>query len=237
MKREALEKNIRVVEERIEAACDRAGRKRSDVEIVAVTKTHPPDVVRTAAALGLRIFGESKVQEARLKIPDVGDGLRWDLIGHLQTNKARDAVRLFELIHSIDSLRLAEAVEKEAAQAGKCQRVLLEVNVSGEKSKFGIAPDRLDETLRSVNTLPHVAVEGLMTMAPFAEDPEKARPYFRRLREIRDRACHDSGIPLPHLSMGMSGDFEAAVEEGATLVRVGIALFGERRAAKKTVED
>jgi len=232
-----FEKNLRHVRERIDAACNRAGRKTSEVEIIAVTKTHPPETVRAAAALGLRIFGESKIQEARVKIPESGGGLRWDLIGHLQSNKARDAVRLFDLIHSVDSLRLAEVLEKEASAAGKTQRVLLEVNVSGEKSKFGIAPEELETVLKSVNALPHLAVEGLMTMAPFAEDPEKARPYFHRLRELRDRTGRASAIPLPQLSMGMSGDFEIAIEEGATLVRIGTAIFGERRARKPALED
>ena len=237
MERETLEKNLKLVEERIQKACQRAGRNRSEVEIVAVTKTHPPEVVQAAAALGVKIFGENKVQEARAKIHETGDGLRWDLIGHLQTNKTRDAVRLFELIHSVDSLRLAEVLDKEAAQAGKNQRVLLEVNVSGEKSKFGILPDQLDGTLKSMNALPHLIVEGFMTMAPFSDDPEKARPCFRRLREQRDRTSRESGIPLPHLSMGMSGDFEVAVQEGATLVRIGTAIFGKRRSIRKASED
>lgn len=237
MKREALEINLRGVEERIKAACERARRDRSEIEIVAVSKTHPPETVREAASLGVGIFGENKVQEARAKIPECGNGLRWDFIGHLQTNKAREAVHYFDVIHSVDSLRLAEALSKEAALAGKNQRVLLEVNVSGEKSKFGIPPEDLTGVLGSVNALPHLTVEGLMTMAPFSDDPEKARPHFRRLRELRAQAATRTGIPLPQLSMGMTDDFEVAVEEGATLVRIGTAIFGERRSKKIVLED
>jgi pyridoxal phosphate enzyme (YggS family) len=181
------------------------------------------------------VFGENKVQEARAKIPQTGESLRWDMIGHLQTNKAREAVQLFELIHSVDSLRLAQALDNEAAKLGKHQRVLLEVNVSGEKSKFGIRPDDLAGLLQSINALPHTLVEGLMTMAPYSDDPEKSRPYFQNLRRLRDEASASTGIPLPHLSMGMTGDFEVAIEEGATLVRIGTAIFGERRSARKQI--
>jgi pyridoxal phosphate enzyme (YggS family) len=232
-----IERNLRLVRERIDAACNRAGRDPTGVEIVAVTKTHPPEIVRAAAALGLKIFGESKVQEARAKIPEVGGNLRWDLIGHLQTNKAREAVRLFDLIHSVDSTRLAEALETEAAKAGKNQRILLEVNVSGENSKFGIAPDRLAETLAAVNAMQHLAVEGLMTMAPFSDNPEKSRPYFHELRRLRDSTRARLDIPLPLLSMGMTGDFEIAVEEGSTLLRIGTAIFGERQSIRTAAES
>ncbi len=193
-------------------------------------------MVRAAAALGMKIFGENKIQEAHAKIPEAGGGLCWHMIGHLQTNKARDAIRLFDLIHSVDSLRLAEVLDREAAQAGKSQRVLLEVNVSGEKSKFGIPPDQLNDVLKSVNALRHLVVEGLMTMTPFSDDPQKARPYFQQLREHRDRVSRKSGMALPHLSMGMTGNFEVAVEEGATLVRIGTAIFGERRSIRKASE-
>lgn len=230
-----LEENLRILEERVKSACNRAGRNRGQIEVVAVSKTHAPETVRAAARLGLRVFGENKVQEARAKIPEAGDSLRWDMIGHLQTNKAREAVRLFELIHSVDSQRLAEALDAEAAKLGKHQRVLLEVNVSGEKSKFGIPPEELATILRQVNALPHIAVEGLMTMAPYSDDPEKSRPYFRQLRRLRDETCESTGIPLPHLSMGMTGDFEVAIEEGSTLVRIGTAIFGERRSARKEI--
>lgn len=232
-----LEKNLRDVLGRVDSACLRAGRSRAQVEIVAVSKTHPPETVREAARLGLRVFGENKVQEARAKIPETGDSLRWDMIGHLQTNKARDAVRLFELVHSVDSLRLAQALDDEAAKLGKNQRMLLEVNVSGEKSKFGIRPDDLVGLLQSINALPHTSVEGLMTMAPYSDDPEKSRPYFQDLRRLRDETSASTDIPLPHLSMGMTGDFEVAIEEGATLVRIGTAIFGERRSAKQPAKQ
>ncbi len=226
-----LEENLQAVENKIRVSCARARRERGSVGIIAVTKTHPPETVRLAILAGLSVFGESKVQEAKAKIPEVGGQVRWDLIGHLQTNKAKDAVRLFDLIHSVDSVRLGEAIEQAAAGAAKTQRILIEVNVSGEKSKFGLPPGELSAALEKLNALPHLAVEGLMTLAPLSEDAEKARPYFRRLRELRDKASKETGIPLPQLSMGMSGDYEQAIEEGATLVRIGSALFGERRAS------
>ena len=169
------------------------------------------------------------MQEAKAKIPLVSSRARWHMIGHLQTNKARDAVALFELIHSVDSAKLAAELDKWAGRAGKTQPILLEINVSGEASKSGLKPEDLAATLEQINALPRIEIRGLMTMAPFAEDAEKARPHFRRLRELRDEMENRFGVRLPELSMGMSHDFEAAVEEGATMVRIGTAIFGERR--------
>lgn len=190
------------------------------VTLVAVTKTVPPEHVDDALNAGITIFGENKIQEAKAKIPLVSSRARWHFIGHLQSNKARDAVELFELIHSVDSVKLAGELNKCADRAGKTQPILLEVNVSGEASKFGIKPQDLPATLAEIQKLSRLEVRGLMTVPPLKKDP---RPYFRQLRQLRD----ETG--LRELSMGMSHDFEIAIEEGATIVRVGTAIFGERK--------
>ncbi len=223
-----LDRNLAAVHERIAAATARAGRAPGSVELIAVTKTFPAEVVRAAWEAGQSLFGENRVQEAAAKIPDLPGGARWHLIGHLQKNKVRRALPLFELLHSIDSRDLAEAVDRIAAEEGLFPRVLLEVNVAGEASKFGFAPDALERELDALLALPRLQIEGLMTIAPFADDPELARPHFRALRALRDRLAARTGLPFGTLSMGMSGDFEIAVEEGATLVRVGSAIFGSR---------
>jgi PLP dependent protein len=223
-----LEANLRAVQQRIEAACTRAGRGPGSVTLVAVTKGQPPEVVRAAAELGLSLFGENKVQEAEAKIPACPDRLRWHLVGHLQSNKCRDAVGLFEMVQSVDSLHLAEELNQRADQAAKTLPVLLEVNAVGEASKFGYRPDQLLAELNRVNALPRLEIHGLMTVPPWAPDPEKVRPVFRQMRDLKERCEQLLGAPLPHLSMGMTGDFEVAIEEGATLVRIGTALFGER---------
>ena len=219
------------IERRIGAACARAGRPTADVSLLAVTKTVPPDRIAEAAVCGLRIFGESKVQEARQKIPLCPDHLEWHLVGHLQTNKVRDAVALFRVIHSIDSERLLLAVNAAAAAQGTTPRVFLEVNVSGERSKFGMRPEDVAGVLATATGLMNVEIAGLMTVPPFDAEPSAARPFFRRLREIRDAAAAASGFALRDLSMGMSNDLDVAIEEGATWVRVGSALFGKRHAA------
>ncbi len=214
---------------RIEAAAKRSGRTADDVTLVAVTKTHGADVVRDAVDAGMSIFGENKVQEAAWKIPLSPGAARWQLIGHLQSNKARQAVRLFETIHSVDSIKLFDTLEAAARQAGTRPEIYLEVNVSGEVSKYGLTPEALPATIEHI--LAHgqaLSLTGLMTMAPFDTDPEAARPHFARLRELRDRMAQEFGLDLPHLSMGMTGDFEVAIEEGATDVRIGTALFGAR---------
>jgi PLP dependent protein len=226
-----LAANLEAIQNRIAAACAHAGRDPHSVTLLAVTKSQPPEAVRAAADLGLALFGENKVQEAKAKIPQCPGRLRWHLIGHLQTNKCRDAVELFEMIHSVDSLRLAEEINKRAEQAAKRMPVLLEVNVAGEASKFGYAPEQLLAELKQVNALPRLEIHGLMTMPPWSPEPEKARPHFRRARELKARCEEILGAPLPHLSMGMTGDFEVAIEEGATIVRIGTALFGQRASA------
>ena len=227
-----LAANLMSVQARIRAAAERAGRDPSEVQLVAVTKGQPPDVVAAAAGLGLRIFGENRVQEAKAKIPLCPDTLRWHMIGHLQTNKCRDAIALFEMIQSVDSLHLALELNKRAEQAAKRIPVLLEVNVAGESTKFGYKPDVLLAELKTINALPRLEVQGLMTMAPWTPEPEKVRPVFRKLRELKIECEQILGAPLPHLSMGMSNDFEVAIEEGSTMVRIGTALFGARPANK-----
>ncbi|MBM4143310.1 MAG: YggS family pyridoxal phosphate-dependent enzyme [Lentisphaerae bacterium] len=213
---------------RVAAACRRAGRDPAEVAIVAVAKNFGPQDVAVAAACGQTRIGESKVQEARQKIPLCPGGVEWHMVGHLQTNKARDAARLFGMIHSVDSERLLRALDAACGEAGVRMPVCLQVNVSGESSKFGLPPEDGPSALEACAGLACVEVVGLMTIPPFSRDAEEARPHFRRLRELRDRWRAAAGGELAHLSMGMSDDFEVAVEEGATLVRLGTALFGAR---------
>ncbi len=220
------------IETRISAAAQRAGRERSSIELIAVSKTHPLEAIREARDCGLRLFGENKVQEARAKIPDAPSDLRWHLIGHLQSNKIRHALPLFEMIHSVDSLELATQIDRIAMELGLFPKVLLEVNVAGESSKFGFQSDKLLTQMEALIALPRLQIDGLMTIAPYAEDAEASRPFFQQLRQLRDRLASEQSIPLAHLSMGMSGDFEVAIEEGATLIRVGNAIFGVRSYAK-----
>lgn len=209
------------VEERIRRACERAGRGRDSVQLVAVTKTFPAADVEHVLAAGLSDVGENKVQEAREKRPSVRAAARWHLIGHLQSNKAKDAVRLFDVLQTIDSLALAERVARFAAAEGKRQEVLLQVNVGGEQQKSGIEPEEAPELAARLQRLPSLHLTGLMTIPP-AGEAEAMRPHFRRLRSLRD------ALGLRELSMGMTDDFEVAIEEGATIIRVGRAIFGAR---------
>ena len=229
-----IETIIEEVNSRISAACKRAGRDPSAVEVIAVTKTHGAEVVKEAWDAGLRIVGENKVQEAAWKKPASVTGPMWHLIGHLQSNKVRKALELFDFFHSVDSAALADRMNAIAQDMGASPHILLEVNVSGEKSKSGMKPEEVEGVLAHIaEECPRITVEGLMTMAPFSENPEDARPYFRKLRELRDAMEKELGVGLPRLSMGMSGDYEVAVEEGATWVRLGTVLFGERPKTKK----
>lgn len=232
-----LSVNLQNIHQRIRNACDRAGRAPESVTFQAVSKGQPPEAVQAAARLGVTLFGENRVQEAKTKIGLCPANLHWHMIGHLQSNKCRDAVHLFEMIQSVDSLALAGEINKWADKAAKTMPILLEVNVAGESSKFGYAPEKLLAELLQLNSLRKIEVHGLMTVAPYVSDPEKVRPVFRKLRELKERCEQLLGAPLPRLSMGMSGDFEIAIEEGATIIRVGSAFFGPRAAARKEPES
>jgi PLP dependent protein len=224
-----IEERYNQISQKIADACAKVNRDPQSVTLVAVSKTHPPESVDEAVRLGILDFGENKVQEAKAKIPLCSGKIRWHGIGHLQTNKARDAVRLFHMIHSVDSVRLAECLNEQATAQSKKLPILLEVNVSGEGSKFGLKPEQLDDTALAINQLKSLDLQGLMTMAPYSEQSEDSRPFFRKLAELKSRLEAKLGGSLPHLSMGMSGDFEVGIEEGATIVRVGTSLFGERK--------
>jgi PLP dependent protein len=231
-----LETRLRAIHEHIGEAASRANRAPKDIQLVAVSKTIPVEVLRDAYALGLRVFGENRVQEAQEKIAALAlPEIRWELIGHLQTNKANRAAELFARVQSVDSVRLAEALSTRAVALGKTLPVLLEVNVAGEVSKSGFASEELLVVARAIGNLPGLCPEGLMTIAPLVDDPEEVRPIFRALRELRDQLR--GAVPLtsdhdwPELSMGMSDDFAVAIEEGATLIRLGRALFGARSSA------
>jgi len=229
-----IEENIAFIRERIEAAARRAGRDAGDVALMAVTKTHPPERIREAHAAGLRLFGENRVQEFAGKAAALADlnGAEWHMIGHLQTNKAGKAAELFSAVDSVDSVKLAEKLDGAAKALNKTLRVLIEVNVGGEAAKSGIAPfaRELEELLVAAPRFEALDVRGLMTVPPFSEDPQDARPYFQKLRRLREsiEARCLPAIQMDVLSMGMSHDFEVAIEEGSTCVRVGTAIFGDR---------
>ena len=224
-----MKKRIQRVRERIAHAASRAGRDPTAVTLIGATKGVDAALVREAFAAGLLDFGENRVQEASDKIAAVGPGPRWHFIGHVQHNKARIVAGTFETIHSIHSPRIAQTLDRAARVAGRRLRVLIEVNVAGEPTKYGVAPSAVGPLLAGVRSLKHLDPVGLMTIAPLVDDPEIVRPVFRRLRELRDQLRgREGGERLTELSMGMSGDFEVAVEEGATIVRIGRAIFGER---------
>jgi pyridoxal phosphate enzyme (YggS family) len=225
-----IAENLKKVKDKIAQAALRAGRNPQDVQLVAVSKTVSGEPIKQAIEAGVTILGENYIQEAREKIGELGKAVRWDFIGHLQRNKVSYAVDLFEVIHSIDRLSLAQALSTRAAKQRKTVRILVQVNISGEEAKSGIDTGGVSALVRHIASLPNLTLEGLMTMPPYFTDPEKARPYFVALRKLRDTLMAELGnrINLKELSMGMSGDFEVAVEEGATLVRVGTAIFGER---------
>lgn len=233
---DTFQDRVAAVLSRVEAACRRAGRAPDAVRVLPVAKTYGPDAVRAAAEAGFRCIGENRVQEARQKIPECPGHLEWHLIGHLQSNKVREAVQYFSLIHSVDSERLLRLIDGAAREAGRTLPVCLEVNVAGQASKFGLAPDGVDPLLAAAQDLFHVRVVGLMTVPPAVRDPEESRPWFRALRELRDRLAAGTGQALPELSMGMSGDFDVAIEEGATWIRLGSILFGPRIKREATEE-
>ncbi|MBI5378974.1 MAG: YggS family pyridoxal phosphate-dependent enzyme [Nitrospirae bacterium] len=223
---ETLDDRLRRVRQGIAQAADRAGRDPGSVTLVAVTKTVPVERIREAASLGHTVFGENRVQEARRKIPLL-PGLTWHLVGHLQRNKAKYAVELFDLIHSVDGLPLAQEIDRQAGMRGKRQRVLLEVNLGGEAAKTGLSWEAALPLLHELEGYEHLSVEGFMCIPPYTEDPEGARPFFKALRALGEEAASAVGRPMA-LSMGMSHDFVVAIEEGASIVRIGTAIFGER---------
>jgi PLP dependent protein len=232
MEKQLLE-NLKMIYRRMAHAAMRAGREPADVRLIGVTKNIEVALLRAAVAVGMREFGENRVQEAQKKMASeelkVSNGrVHWHLIGHLQKNKAKTAVALFDLIHSVDSFELAEELDRQAAKLSKKQRVLIQVKLSEEESKYGIHEDALPDLIRRIAVLGNIKLEGLMTIPPFFDDSEEARPYFRKLFSLRN-AAEEAGFLLPELSMGMSNDFEVAIQEGATMVRVGTAIFGERK--------
>lgn len=235
--------NVKAVRDRMARAAKRVGGRPEDVKLIAVTKTVTPSLIREAVAAGLREFGENRVQEALKKIAVIKDDVRWHMVGRLQTNKVRLVVGVFDLIHSVDELKVAQEIEKWAEKKGLRQKVLIQVNVSGEAAKGGVLPSGVSPFLRDMAKLKRVTVCGLMTIPPLAAYPEESRTYFRRLAEIREAVWKEGidGMTPAELSMGMSGDFEVAIEEGATLVRIGTAIFGPREkghpSPDKTVES
>ena len=229
----SIGENLERVRKQIAKAVAEAGRSADGIELVAITKTHPTEKVREAIEAGQILFGESRVQEARAKIPELPSNLRWHFVGHLQKNKIRHALPLFELFHSVDSLSLAQELDRIANEDGMHPRVLLEVNVAGEGSKFGFKPETVRTEMESLLALPRLSIEGLMTIPPLAEEAEASRRFFVQLRDLRDALEKEFDLKLPQLSMGMTNDFIVAIEEGATLVRVGTAIFGERSRAQR----
>ena len=222
--------NLKIIEERIANAASKAGRNAQDIKLIAVSKTVDAERIKLAIEAGVTILGENYIQEARNKIKEIGQGARWDFIGHLQSNKAKYAVDLFEMIHSVDRLSLAQEINRVAEKKGKKVRILVQVNISGEETKSGINPQKVKALIGEIASMNNLSLEGLMTMPPYFDDPENARPYFTALRELRDIILKESigNFSLQELSMGMSGDFEVAIEEGSTMVRIGTAIFGER---------
>ena len=223
-----ITENLERVRSQIANAAKKSGRSLDEIELVAISKTHEAAKVRAAYEAGQSLFGESKVQEARAKIPELPSSLRWHFVGHLQKNKIRHALPLFELFHGIDDVDLAREMNRIAEEQGMHPRILLEVNVAGEGSKFGFKPEKLHQQMEALLSLTRLSIEGLMTIPPLAEEAEASREFFVDLRENRDALEKEFDMKLPHLSMGMTNDFVVAVEEGATLVRVGTAIFGKR---------
>lgn len=227
-----LQHSIATLRQRANDACNRAGRDPDQVQIIAVAKTKPAEAILAVRECGMMEIGENYVQELVEKHRAIGDAVRWHFIGHLQRNKVKYIAPFVRMIHGVDSLRLAEEINRQAAQHGRVIPVLLQVNTSGEESKFGVEPSGALGLAEGMLKLPNIQLQGLMTLAAFLDDPESVRPMFRQLHHTRDQLQQHTGHPLPHLSMGMTNDFEVAIEEGATLVRIGTAIFGEREYAR-----
>lgn len=219
---------VRDVAERVSWAAAKAGRRLEDIKLVAITKTVDVERIKEAVDSGVRVFGENYVQEAREKIVAIGHGVEWHMTGHIQRNKVRDVVNLFDMVQTIDSLELAQELDRRAKVVGKMMPALVEVNIGGEESKSGVDKDELLPFLNSIRGLENISIKGLMAIPPYFNDPEEVRPYFKGLKGLLDRA-NGEGFPLSELSMGMSHDFEVAIEEGATMVRIGTAIFGGRK--------
>ncbi|MFB0527491.1 MAG: YggS family pyridoxal phosphate-dependent enzyme [bacterium] len=224
----SIRENLERIKEKIRLKSELVGRDPQEITLVAVTKTVEADRIEEAIAAGVNIIGESRVQEAKEKYGKVEGRIIWHLVGHLQRNKAKDAVKIFDLIHSVDSAKLAKEIDKQAKKTGKIQKILVEVNVSGEESKYGLSPEEVITFLKEASGLPNIKVEGLMTMAPLYENPEDCRPCFRKLKELGEeiKAENIKNVEMVYLSMGMSNDFEVAIEEGSNIVRIGRAIFG-----------
>jgi len=226
-KKTMIAENLKAVTQRISRSCDKSGRPKDAVKLVCVTKEATLSEIEEVLALGVKDIGENRVQDALVKYKAIGNRAIWHLIGHLQTNKVKDAVKIFSLIHSVDSVRLAREIDAQAKRIDKIQDILIQVNASGEASKFGVAPDEASKLFKEVALSPNISISGLMTIAPEVDDPEKARPCFRKLREIGEMLAEilDTRYEIRDLSMGMTNDFEVAIEEGSTMVRVGRAIF------------
>jgi pyridoxal phosphate enzyme (YggS family) len=222
-----IKQNFKKIKGQINLHADKVGRKAEEIEIVAVTKGRSLEEIKEVLGCGVNMIGENRVQEAKEKFGQLGNFFEWHLVGHLQTNKVKSALEMFELIHSVDSLRLAEEINQRAGQLNKTQKILVQVNTSGEITKFGLAPENLPEFLKKISNFKNIFVEGLMTMAPFCENSENSRPHFQKLKEIFEETKKNSlaGVKMKWLSMGMSQDYVVAVEEGANLLRIGSAIF------------
>ena len=223
-----IKENLLKVMVRIEEAARRARRDPGEIKLVAVSKTVEPARIKEAIEAGISVLGENYVQEARKKIEEIGRGVTWHFIGHLQSNKAKSAIHLFDMIHSVDNLSLAKELNRRAEQENRTVRALIEVNLAQEATKFGMDEEKLFDLAQAMLQLNHLSLEGLMTMPPYFDDPERGRPYYMKMRELREKMVRE-GIPIKELSMGMSNDFEIAIEEGATYVRIGTAIFGPRK--------
>ena len=225
-----IKENLEFVEENITRACEKAGRSRDEVTLIAVSKTKPVSDIRQAMDCGIKVFGENKVQEIKDKTEEIKEPLNWHMIGHLQANKVKYLPGRVCMIHSVDNVKLAAEIEKQFAKADQVIDVLIEVNMAHEESKFGLSPEEVPDFVKEISAFPHLNIRGLMTIAPYTEDPESNRVYFKGLRELKDKinSMNIEGVNMDTLSMGMTGDYQVAIEEGATFVRVGTGIFGER---------
>ncbi|WP_092323510.1 YggS family pyridoxal phosphate-dependent enzyme [Butyrivibrio sp. YAB3001] len=230
-----IKENLKIVEKNIEEACKKAGRDRKEVTLIAVSKTKPVSDIREAMSCGITVFGENKVQEIRDKTAEIKEPLSWHMIGHLQANKVKYLPGVACMIHSVDNRKLADEIEKQAAKHDLVMDVLIEVNMAGEDTKFGLAPEAVKDFVKEISELKHLRIRGLMTIAPYTTEPESNRQYFRGLRQLKDEinALNIEGVSMDTLSMGMTGDYQIAIEEGATFVRVGTGIFGERDYSQK----